>query len=243
MEEPMRIRLAVVSGLFVVLGWVSVASAGQGARVILALGNATFIDSASVGQATGADVRQDPATPLKDVALLVLANIALSSLPQSIQDGLVQYVEDGGSVLITGGPQSFGSGGYQAVSAIMPFQIRSDRDWRFISFRPPVPLQPGHPILAGVTFLTVGTVNDMNPRPGATEILQSAGGGRASDASGGVGGGSYMYPLIAEIGVGAGRVIGVAFDPNDLSGMRDRDLFFQNTLTYLLAASRAGLGR
>ncbi len=38
--------------------------------------------------------------------------------------------------------------------------------------------------------------------------------------------------------VGAGRVIGIAFDLNDLAGMRDRDLFVQNTLTYLLATSR-----
>jgi hypothetical protein len=210
--------------------------------VILALGNASFIDPASVRQATGAEVSQNSGLPLKDVAVLVLANTPFSSLPQPIQDGLVEYVGSGGALLITGGSQSFGSGGYKSVSPILPFQIRSDSDWRFISFRPPVALQPGHPILAGVTFLTVGTVNDMNPRPGATEILQSPGGGRAATQDGGGGGGSYLYPLIAELAVGAGRVIGIAFDLNDFAGMRDRDLFVRNTLTYLLAVSRTGLG-
>jgi hypothetical protein len=49
-----------------------------------------------------------------------------------------------------------------------------------------------------------------------------------------------MSPLIAELGVGAGRVIGVAFDPNLLTGWDLRDLFVQNTLNYLLASSRLG---
>jgi len=161
-------------------------------------------------------------------------------LPPSIQDELVNFVCGGGTLLISGGAQSFGSGGYKAVAPIIPFEIRSDSDWRFITFRPPVPLQPGHPILAGVTFITIGTVNDMNPRPGALEILQSAGGGGVGlrSGTGRTGGGSYLYPLIAEVGVGSGLVVGIAFDLNDFAGMRDRDLFVQNTLTYLLAASR-----
>jgi len=211
--------------------------------VILVLGNASFVNPTSVQQVAGAEVSQDPSMPLKDAAVLVLANTPFASLPQPIQDGLVDYIREGGALLITGGAQSFGSGGYKVVDPIMPFQIRSDSDWRFTSFRPPVPLQPGHPILAGVTFSAVGALNDMNPRPGAVEILQSAGGGRAAGPGGGVGGGSYLYPLIAELAVGSGRVIGVASDLNDVASMRDRDLFLQNTLTYLLASSRAGLTR
>jgi hypothetical protein len=245
----MRTRFVCVAGVLFILGWASIAPSAQSSRVILVLGNASFINPVSVQQATGAEVSQDPGMPLKDVAVLVLANTPFASLPQPIQDGLVDYVGAGGSLLITGGSQSFGSGGYKAVAPLIPFQLRSDSDWRFISFRSPVPLQPGHPILAGVTFITVGTVNDMNPRPGAVEILQSAGGGGAAGGGAGrlpggvVGGGSYLYPLIAEVGVGSGRVIGIAFDLNDVAGMRDRDLFLQNTLTYLLASSRAGLTR
>ena len=239
----MRTRFVCVAGALLILGWASIALSAQSSRVILVLGNASFINPTSVQQATGAEVKQDPGMPLKDVAVLVLANTPFASLPQPIQDGLVDYVGAGGALLITGGAQSFGSGGYKVVEPIIPFQIRSDSDWRFISFRPPVPLQPGHPVVAGVTFSTVGTVNDMNPRPGAVEILQSSGGGRAAGPGGVVGGGSYLYPLIAEVGVGSGRVIGIAFDLNDFAGMRDRDLLLQNTLTYLLAASRMGLGR
>jgi hypothetical protein len=238
----MRIRLAGVIGLLLAIGWASIAQSGQPSRAILVLGNAAFVNDASVQQATGAVVSRDPGMPLQDVAVLVLANTPFSSLPQPIRDGLVDYVGGGGAVLITGGAQSFGSGGYKAVAPIVPFEIRSDSDWRFISFRPPVPLQPGHPIISGVTFTTIGSVNDMNPRPGALEILQSPGGGGAGLRAGGgvAGGGSYLYPLIAEVAAGSGRVIGIAFDLNDLAGMRDRDLFVQNTLTYLLATSRVG---
>ena len=239
----MRIRLASVIGLLLAIGWAPIAQSGQSSRAILVLGNAAFVNDASVQQATGAVVSRDPGMPLQDVAVLVLANAPFSSLPQPIQDGLVDYVDGGGAVLITGGAHSFGSGGYKAVAPIVPFEIRSDNDWRFIAFRPPIPLQPGHPIISGVTFITIGTVNDMNPRPGALEILQSAGGGSAGLRAGGgvTGGGSYLYPLIAEVAAGSGRVVGIAFDLNDLAGMRDRDLFVQNTLTYLLATSRAGL--
>jgi hypothetical protein len=236
----MRKNVVLVAGLLLAIGWASIAPAGQPSRTILVLGDAAFINDGSVQQATGAVISRDAGMPLKDVAVLALANIPFSSLPQPIQDGLVNFVGGGGTLLITGGAQSFGSGGYKTVAPIIPFEIRSDSDWRFITFRPPVPVQPGHPILAGVTFITIGTVNDMNPRAGAIEILQSSGGGVVGLRAGGgrTGGGSYPYPLIAEVMAGAGRVVGVAFDMNDLGGMRDRDLFVQNTLTYLLATSR-----
>lgn len=236
----MRKRFVLVAGLLVAIGWASIAPAGQSSRAILVLGDAAFINDASVQQATGAVISRDAGMPLADVAVLVLANTPFSSLPPPIQDGLVNFVGGGGTLLITGGAQSFGSGGYKTVAPLIPFEIRSDSDWRFITFRSPVPLQPGHPILAGVTFITIGTVNDMNPRPGATEILQSPGGGGVGLRAGGgrAGGGSFLFPLIAEVAVGGGRVIGLAFDLNDLAGMRDRDLFVQNTLTYLLANSR-----
>jgi len=242
----MRHRMIALAGMCVMLGWVA-AAAAAGPRVILALGNASFIDAQAVLQSTGAEVIQDPdKVQLKDVAVLVLANIAYSNLPQPIRDGLVEYVSAGGSLLITGGAQSFGSGGYRAVASIIPFEMRTDKDWRPTPFRPPLPVQPGHPILAGVTFLTVGAVNDMNPRPDALEILQSPGGGGAGalgiTSGGSRVGGSYQYPLIAELRVGAGRVIGIAFDLSDFAGMRDRNLFVENTLRYLLASSRMGLG-
>jgi uncharacterized membrane protein len=230
----MRMRLVVIIGLLLALGCLPGVAPAQSARMILALGSTGFLDPRSIQAATGAEVMRDLGKfQLKDFSLVVLANIAFPALPDPVQQGLVQYVTDGGALLITGGSQSFGSGGYQAVASIIPFEIRASSDWRTTAFRPPVTLQPGHPILAGVEFITVGAVNDMNPRPDATEIVRAAGGGSA-------GGVSYPYPLIAEIGVGAGRVIGIAFDLNEFAGMRDRDLFVRNTIGYLLNASRTG---
>jgi uncharacterized membrane protein len=203
------------------------ASAAQDTRTVLALGSPGFLDA---GSAPGAEILSDLGSrKLKEISVLVLANIPLGSLPGPVAQGLEGFVTEGGTLLITGGSQAFGSGGYQAVSTLVPFLIRGGGDWRATPFKPPVAIQPGHPILAGVTFLSVGSLNDMNPRPGATEILRASGGQ-----------GSFPSPLIAEMGAGAGRVIGVAFDLNEFSGMQDRGLFVRNTLTYLLAASRLG---
>ncbi len=230
-----RVMLTAVLVTFGFLAWVG---AAQSPRMILALGSAGFLNRADIQAVTGAEVKQDMERfELKDFAVIVLANVAYATLPAAVQQGLVQYVNGGGTVLITGGSQSFGSGGYQAVASILPFQVRSASDWRATPFRFPVVLQPSHPIMAGVSFISVGTLNDLNPHPGATEILQAAGGGSAGRV-GGVGGGSYPYPLIAEVASGAGRVLGVAFDLNEFGGMRDRDLFVRNTIGYLLAASR-----
>ncbi len=240
----MRTRLVVGIVLLLALGGLPGLAAAQSARMILTLGNTGFLDPKSIQAATGAEVKTGlDKFQLKDFSVVVLANIAFPALPGPVQQGLVQYVNDGGTVLITGGAQSFGSGGYDAAASIIPFQIRSASDWRFTPFRSPVPIQPGHPILAGVTFITVGSLNDMNPRADAAEILQAAGGGSAASSAqgaGGGGGGSYPYPLIAELAVGTGRVIGIAFDLNELAGMQDRDLFLRNTIGYLLRASGIG---
>jgi len=219
------------------IGWSSPLRAAQSAPMILAIGNTAFLNASAIQAATGAEVKIDlERSKLTDFAVILLANVAYSSLPEALQQGLVEYVSAGGSLLLTGGPQGFGSGGYQAVAPLVPFQIRFDSDWRVTPFRPPVTLQPGHPILAGVEFITVGAVNDMNPRPDATEIVRAAGGGSAGTVS-------YPYPLIAEIGVGAGRVLGIAFDLNEFAGMRDRGRFIQNTITYLQSMSRLGRNR
>lgn len=241
----MRARLVVGIVLLLAVGCLPGPAAAQSARMILALGNIGFLNPQSVQAATGAEVKTGLDNfLLKDFSMAVLANIAFTTLPGPVQQGLVQYVTGGGTLLITGGSESFGSGGYQAAASLIPFDIRSASDWRFTPFRSPVPIQPGHPILAGVTFITVGNLNDMNPRADATEILQAAGGGSAAGgplAGGGFrGGGSYPYPLIAEVSVGSGRVIGIAFDLNEFAGMKDRDLFVRNTIEYLLRASRIG---
>ena len=92
-----------------------------------------------------------------------------------------------------------------------------------------MPVQPDHPILAGVEFIPIGTANWVEVAPGATEILRLAGGPK-----------NYPLTLIAEKRSGAGDVLGVTFNLNQLSGMRNLDLFVQNVITYLLARSRLG---
>ncbi len=237
----MRMRRVVPLALLLALAWIGGAEAGPAPRMILALGSTNWLSREDIQAATGALVKQDlEQYQLKDIRVVVLGNIALGSLPGPVQQGLVGYVSMGGTLFITGGSQSFGSGGYQAAAPLIPFEIRSDNDWRTIPFRPPLVLQPGHPIMAGVTFITVGAVNDMNPRGGALEIMQAAGGGSAAGRVTGRGGGSFQYPLIAEAGAGSGRVIGVAMDLNDFASMPDLPLFVRNTMVYLSNASRMG---
>jgi len=243
----MRMRLVVLAGLLLaVASPPSPAAAGaarQAPLMILALGNTSFLNPTDIQAATGAVVKQDLETfELKDFAVVVLANVAFAALPGPVQQGMVQYVNDGGAVLITGGAQSFGSGGYQAVASILPFQIRSTNDWRSERFMPVVPSQPGHPVLAGVSFISVGNLNDLNPRPGAVEILQTIAGGGIGLPGAKVGV-ANAHSLIAEVSAGSGRVLGIAFDLNDFAGMRDRDLFVRNTITYLVRASRMGPAR
>lgn len=221
-------RSGLVLGLALVLALPGISLAGQAQRMILALGRTGFINTGSLQGSLGAEIVTDMGkSKVKDLSVIVLANIAYGSLPGPVQQELEAYVNGGGTLLLTGGSQAFGSGGYQAVSSLIPFLIRGSGDWRAVPFKPPLSVQPGHPIMRGVTFLSIGNVNDMDPRPGGGEILRAAGGQ-----------GSYPFPLIADMPSGAGRVIGIAFDLNEFSGMRDRDLFVQNTLAYLLAASR-----
>lgn len=230
----MRMRRILPFALVLALGWGAGAEAGQAARMILALGSTGWLNPADIQAATGALVKQDMEQfKLQDFAVVVLGNIPFGSLPAPVQEGLVDYVGKGGTVLITGGSRSFGSGGYQAISSILPFMIRSESDWRNMPFRPPIALQPGHPILAGVTFATVGAVNDMNPRGDASEILRAAGGGSAAR-------GSFPYPLTAELATGRGRVIGIAMDLSDFASMPDLPLFVRNTMLYLSNASQVG---
>jgi len=236
----MRARLWGGILISLIVGCLTMPASAQSPRMILALGSTGFLDAKSIEAATGAVVKFDlEKWQLKNFSVVVLANVAFGALPGQVQEGLVQYVNGGGVILITGGSQSFGSGGYQVVAPIIPFEIRAAGDWRGTPFRPPVLIQPSHPALAGVSFMTVGNLNDMNPRRDATEIMQAAGGGSAGGrATGGGGGGSYPYPLIAELSVGSGRVLGIAFDLNEFGGMPDRSLFVRNTVAYLLGASR-----
>lgn len=226
----MHRRTIIAVGLWLLLGASLTASAAQESRLILALGDTGFLDPAAIQAATGGRVvREMGGRKLKDVSAVILADVAYGALPPRVRDGLVAYVNAGGALLITGGPRSWGAGGYQALAPILPFKILGRQDWGAVPFREPVPIYPGHPILTGVEFMPIGTVNWVEVAPGATEILRLAGS-------------SHNYPqtLIAAKRSRAGEVLGMTFDPNRLSGMRDLGRFVGNVIASLLAASRLG---
>jgi uncharacterized membrane protein len=221
--------MIIAVGLLLLLSACSTAAA-QEPRLILALGDTRFLDPAAIQAATGARVvRELGGRQITDFSVVILADVAYTALPPQVQEGVVAYVNAGGALLVTGGPQAWGAGGYQALASILPFTILGGQDWGALPFREPVPVQPDHPILAGVEFIPIGTVNWVEVAPGATEILRLAGGPN-----------NYPHTLIAEKRLGAGEVFGMTFDLSQLRGMRNLDLFVQNVITYLLAVSRLG---
>lgn len=233
--SPIRALVGVLVGLYLSL---HPASAGA-AKLILALGDDSYIPSNAI---QGAEVKKELGEyELVEFAVVVLSNVSYGGLPAAVQGGLSEYLSRGGSLLITGGPNAYGSGGYQAMADILPFEIRADQDWTARPFKPVLPLQPGHPILEGVTFRTVGNFNDLNPSPAAVEIAQYAGGGLGRGIGGGPGriGGTFPNPMVAERRVGQGTVVGVAFDLGQevRGGWADGSRFGQNLVNYLVALS------
>lgn len=231
--KTVRVVLAVFLGFSL---W-SHPGGADASKLILALGDASYISPASAKAWTGAEVERVLGEyELEEFAVVILSNVPYSGLPGPVREGLSNFLGRGGSLLITGGPNSYGSGGYQAIADVIPFEIRAEQDWRARPFKPVIPIQPGSPILEGVTFQTVGNFNDLNPKAGAVEIARYAGG----RVVGGLGGGAvFQSPLIAEQVVGAGTVVGIAFDLGQevRGGWADGGRFLQNLLGYLVARS------
>jgi hypothetical protein len=206
-------------------------------KLILALGNASYISPEAVKAWTGADVEMVLGEyELEEFAVVILSNISYAAIPETVRIGLSDFLGRGGSLLITGGPSSYGSGGYQAIAQLLPFEIRAPDDWRARPFKAVIPIQPDSPILQGVTFQTIGSFNDLNPKPGAVEIARYAGGRVVGGFRGGA---VYQSPLIAEQTAGSGTVVGIAFDLGQevQGGWPDGSLFMQNLLTYLVSRS------
>jgi hypothetical protein len=236
--SPIQTMVTVLVGLTLSL---HPAAAGA-AKLILALGDDSYIPSGAVQEV---EVKKELGEyELDEFAVVILSNVSYGALPSAVREGLSEYLSRGGSLLITGGPNAYGSGGYRVVANILPFEIRADQDWTARPFKPVIPLQPGHPILEGVTLRTVGNFNDLNPKPGAVEIAQYAGGGLGRGIGGGPGGpiitrGTFPNPMVAEQRVGQGTALGIAFDLGQevRSSWADGSRFVQNLLNYLVALS------
>ncbi|MCZ6480342.1 MAG: hypothetical protein ACE1Z6_04960 [Candidatus Methylomirabilales bacterium] len=221
-KNPIRMLMGVLLG--VGLWWCS--ATAEPTKLVLALGDNSYVPTEAVMGAQVANELGD--RDLMEFAVVILSNIPYNQLPGAVQERLTEFLDQGGSLLITGGPNAYGSGGYQPMAAFVPFEIRTRDDWRSVPFKEVIPIQPDHPILRGVTFRTVGSFNDLNPKPAAVEIAQYAGGRTG-----------FPSPLIAEQRVGQGTVVGVALDlGRELqNGWRDGNRFVQNLLTYLVTRS------
>jgi hypothetical protein len=215
--------------------------------MILSLGDDSYITWSEVEARTGAAVRRELGEdPLTGYSVLILSNINYASLPEAVRDGLREYLGRGGSVLVTGGKQSFGSGGYAGTELADLLPLRPSRDdWLPHPFGPTLILQPGHPILAGIEVPTMAFFNELDLNSGAVEIGQYRKASKAGivggkDPGGGEvqGGGRRPMPLIAEGRVGDGTILAVALDMTLTGDWKNRDRFAQNCVDYLLKRSR-----
>lgn len=211
----------------------SAAARGSQDPLVLVLGDSSSWDEGVVRSAAGAKLLTDLGEyGVQEVALIVLANIPYNQIPSRVRNGLPEHLRAGGSLLVTGGPSAFGSGGYRPINELLPFEIRVDQDWRAVPFKPVLYITPNHPILSGVAFPTVGGFNDLNPQPQGMEIIRYAGGKTASGAR-------YPAPLIGERSVGQGTVLAITLNLADLlsSGWGDGSRFLENTVRYLVDRS------
>lgn len=219
--KPIYMLISLLLGI----GLWSYAWAAEPSKRILALGDGSYLP----GEVMGGEVTRELGDrKLMDFAVVILSNVSYQQLPGALRERLTAFLNQGGSLLITGGSNAYGSGGYQPMAPLIPFEIRTSEDWRAVPFKEVIPLETGHPILQGVTFRPVGWFNDLNPKPGVTEIAQYAGGKTG-----------YPSPLIAEQQVGQGTVLGVAFNLGQevQSGWADGNRFVRNILTYLTTRS------
>jgi len=220
--------------------------------MILSLGDDSYITWSGVESRTGAGVKRELGeSPLTDFSVLVLSNISYASLPEAVRDGFQDYLSHGGSVLITGGQGSYGSGGYAGTELADLLPLRPSRDdFGYHPYGPTLLLQLGHPILKGVEIPTMGFFNELELNGGAVEIAQYRKAfartvivdPRNPNSKVIEGGGARLpMPLIAERSVGPGTILAIAIDmgnPLDKGIWKDRDRFSQNCVEYLLGRSR-----
>ena len=246
---PLTVRILTVV-TWALLGWALSPPPdllADGGLTILSLGDDSYLTWPEVESRTGAVVRRELGdSPLAAFSVVVLSNVGYDSLPEAVRDGLAGYLARGGALLVSGGKQSYGSGGYAgtALADLLPLKPSRD-DWLPHPFGPTLILQPDHPILRGVVILTMAFFNELDLGSGAVEIAQYRKGSKAAVAGGGnpgggeiQGGGRRPMPLIAERSIGSGTILAIAMDMTLTGDWKDRDLFAQNCVGYLLQRSR-----
>lgn len=214
---------------------------------ILSVGDDSYVTWSEVEGRTGAVVRRELGdSSLTEFSVVVLSNVSYDSLPETVRNGLTDYLERGGSLLVSGGQRSYGSGGYAgtALGDLLPLKPSRD-DWLPHPFGPTLIFQPDHPILRDVVIPTMAFFNELDLNSGAQEIAQYRKASKAAFTRGGnpgggeiQGGGRRPMPLIAERSVGSGTILAIALDMTLTGDWKDRDRFAQNCVGYLLQRSK-----
>ena len=172
------------------------ALAAQDERTILALGNDQFIPKAAIEAMTGARFRSDlrGLRFLDEVSVIVLADIAYANLPAALQGNLAQWVELGGSLLVTGGNNSFGLGGYAEapLGELLPLRpTKGDKTGH--PFSPAFILSESHPLFTGVTPTPMGFFNETIAAGDGTLLLEYRGTGKAGFTGAGMTGSGRTF--------------------------------------------------
>jgi len=142
---------------------------------------------------------------------VILGSFPAQHLDNESYEALKKYVEGGGSVIFTGGPDSFGRGGYAAspVAPLLPWQIgaseRKIRAGRFPVMVPPEGVE--HSLMSATADIlretTSPVLDSINPvgrlRSGALSLMNASAGGET-------------VAVVALQSYGAGRALGLATD-------------------------------
>lgn len=122
--------------------------------------------------------------------VIVLGSFAADAWSAEEQKRLAAWVAEGGALVLLGGDESFGAGGYAAspLAPLMPWQIRADepRAQRSDVVVAVPPGATGHPVMRGVAEALVAAGSPViascnrpgSPRPGATPLLVAEDQGR-----------------------------------------------------------------
>jgi len=194
---PAAFALGVVGGVWPGPGPAAGQSLAQRTeRIILSLGNDQFIPKAAIEATTDARFQSDlrGLRFLDEVSVIVLADLPYDRLPAPLQANLAAWVELGGSLLVTGGNNSFGLGGYgeTPLGEISPLRpIKGDKTGH--SFSPVFVLSEGHPLFAGVTTAPMAFFNETTLVGDGRLLLEYRGAGKAGFTGAGMTGSGRTF--------------------------------------------------
>ncbi len=170
-----------------------------GPRVILSFGNDQFIPKAAIEATTGARFQSDftGLRFLDEVSVIVLSDIPFAQLPPLLHSSLARWVELGGSLLFTGGNNSFGLGGYAGtpLASLLPLMPRENERTGH-GFSPTYVLDQNHPLFTGVTTSTMANFNETRLTQGANLLLEYRGVSKGGAAGAGITGSGKPFTTV-----------------------------------------------